>query len=512
MLGPLKFGLQPPAVKAAVPTVKAAVAPGRFELTLELSLNQGREFEFSAVTLRGPPGATASLNYTSSAGTPNQTSFTIPPSGIIGRENFTAFSSNATFTGSNLITEMYIRANDSCNITGITGTYPTALKLLQLGFNYVNPTFTPPNVEALLFAGKNGPSSLTTGSNLTRLDFPPNLTRLNLSASTKLTTLPTLPVGLEYLTTPSGLIGLTGLPAGLTSLDAYYSTKLTSLPTLPVGLTTLTTPSGLIGLTGLPTSLTRLDTSGSTKLTSLPDLSGITGLIDLYISPGVKNLPALPSNIGVLGIRYASGLTVLPDLSGFTKLRFLETPSGLRTLPALPSGLTQLYTEASTNLTSLPNLPVGLINLSTPPGITGLSTVPSNIESLVLRGSTKLTTVSIQGKPKLTQLILPSTCKSLDISGCTGLKNLSPSTTLTSLDISNCTGLTGIPVLPALTTLRIDGSGLTSLDLTKTNVTTLNIPPSMNSQLRTLKVAGSKLKLAGLLDYSIPQGVNWTLY
>jgi hypothetical protein len=172
-----------------------------------------------------------------------------------------------------------------------------------------------------------------------------------------------------------------------------------------------------------------------------------------------------------------------------------------------------LHLGASTKLSTLPTLPPGLTYLGTPPGLTGLPTLPSSLTRLSIFNSTKLTSVSILGNTNLTYLVLPSTCKSLDISGCTGLSSLrSLPPTLTTLDISNCTALTSIPSLPALTTLRIDGSGLTSLDLTKTNVTTLNIPPNMYPQLRTLKIAGSKLKLAGLLDYSIPQGVNWTLY
>ena len=168
---------------------------------------------------------------------------------------------------------------------------------------------------------------------------------------------------------------------------------------------------------------------------------------------------------------------------------------------------------ASTKLSTLPPL-AGLTSLETPPGITGLPSLPTSLTELNTLNSTKITSLSILGNTKLRYISLSPACKSLDVSGCTGLENIQVDfiSPLTTLDISNCTALTRIPPLPALTTLRIDGSGLTSLDLTGTSVTTLNIPPSMNSQLRTLKVAGSKLKLSGLLDYSIPQGSNWSLY
>jgi len=302
MLGPLKFGLQPPAVKAAA-------APGRFELTLELSLNQEGYFEFSAITLRGPPGATASLNYNSSAGSPTQTSFTIPPSGIIGRENIPIFSSNAIFTGSNLITEMYIRANDSSNMTGISGTYPTALKLLQVGFNRNDPVFTPPNVETLLFAGKPGPSSLATGSNLTRLDFPPNLTTLNLSASTKLTTLPALPAGLTILETPPGLTVLPGLPSTLTYLDTTASTKLTTI--------------NLSGCTGISTL--NFNPFGSLQTLDISNCSLLRDITTIYYKtsdPTTRYRITAPSltNLRIDG----SGLTYL-DLSG-TNVSTLNIP------------------------------------------------------------------------------------------------------------------------------------------------------------------------------------------
>ena len=373
MLGPLKFGLQKPAL--------AAAAPGRFELTLSL---EGLRV-IDVITLKGPPGATATFTWIQpNGGSDSPYNYTIPSSGIFTQENAGQAANTYRFTGSNLITEMYIRTNDSSNMTGITGTYPTALKLLQLGFNYVNPTFTPPNVETLLFAGKPGPSSLTTGPNLTRLDFPPNLTTLNLRDSTKLTTLPALPAGLTILETPPGLTVLPGLPSTLTTLNLRDSTKLTTLPALPAGLTILETPPGLTVLPGLPSTLTYLDTTASTKLTTI-NLSGCTGISTLNFNP-------------------------------FGSLQ------------------------------------------------------------------------------------------TLDISNCRLLRDIS------TIYSKNSDPTTYRITAPNLTNLRIDGSGLTYLDLTGTNVSTLNIPPEMYAQLQYLKLSGSKVKVPGLLKYQIPSGAKWILY
>ena len=333
MLGPLKFGLQQP-----VPTVKAAVDPGRFELTL--SLEGGKLF---GLLLNGPKGATAYIDW--GDGTNSSIGFTGPRYDINDR----SCGSTATISGSNLISLITIVQLFGTKLTGIAGTYPTALKSLTVGFNHPDPVFTPPNVETLLFVGEEGlagPSSLTTGSNLTRLDFPPNLTSLNLSAST----------------------------------------KLTSLPPLPSGLITLTTPPGLLVLSGVVPNLTTLDISRSTKLTTL----------------------------------------------------------------------------------------------------------------------------SIPGA-KISTLTPPPTCTTLNVSGCTGLTSLTVPPKVTSLNISKCTGLTTVSFPPVLTTLRIDGSGLTTLDLSKTNVTTLNMPPSMDAQLKTVAF-GSKLKPSGLFRFEIPEDGNWILY
>jgi hypothetical protein len=335
MLGPLKFGLQQP-----VSAVKAAAAPARFALTLSL---EGGTFNY--LSLNGPKGATAYVDW--GDGTDSLITLSGTQASVIDNHYC---ESTVTILGSNLITALELFQSGDNKLTAIQGTYPTALKNLFVKFNYIDPVFTPPNISFFQFfgfMGVDGPSSLTTGSNLTTLaGLPSNLTTLNLSASTKLTSLPTLPAGLESLTTPSGLIGLSA---------------------------------------------------------------------------------------------------VLPNLT------FL-------------------------NLTA----------------------------------STKLTTLAIPGA-KVTTLTPPPSCTSLNLSGCTGLTSLTVPPKVTSLIISKCTGLTTVTFPPALTTLRIDGSGLTTLDLSKTNVTTFNIPPSMDTQLKTVAF-GPKLKPSGIFRFEIPEDGNWNLY
>jgi hypothetical protein len=334
MLGPLKFGLQQP-----VSAVKAAAAPGRFELELSLEGD-----EMVLLSFEGPKGATAYIDW----GDGSNTSIVLTSMNYIIDNH--SCGSTATISGSNLITALELFQSGDNKLKGIIGTYPTALNKLFVKFNYIDPVFTPPNISFFQFfgfMGVDGPSSLTTGSNLTTLaGLPSNLTNLNLSASTKLTSLPTLPAGLESLTTPPGLIGLSAVPPNLTTLDISRSTKLTA--------------------------------------------------------------------------------------------------------------------------------------------------------------------ISIPGA-KITTLTPPPTCTSLNVSGCTGLTSLTVPSKVTSLNISKCTGLTTVTFPPALTTLRMEGSGITTLDLSKTNVTTLNMPPSMDAQLKTVAF-GSKLKPSGLFRFEIPEDGNWNLY
>ena len=301
MLGPLKFGLQKP-----LAAVKAAAAPGNFELKVSSEGNR-----FAVLTFYGATGQTGSVDWGNGTISPVTFSYgNYTFNNMLAGSTITIKAPNSIHTLTMFQYSSFF-GGPTAKITGITGTYPTGLQQLTVGFNHVNPLLNIiPNIPRLAFMG-NGPSSLTTGSNLITLASPINATFLDLTASSKLTN----------FTFISGSPLLTGTNVKL------------------------------------PTAATSINVKGNTTLTSL----------------------ALPSK-------------------------------------------------------------------------------------------------------------------------------------LVSLDITNCSGITGLKLPSTLTTLRIEGSGLQSLDLTGTNVTTLNIPPSMDSQLKTVKLVGSKLKLSGLVNFIVPENSNWSIY
>ena len=106
MLGPLKFGLQKP-----VPTVKAAAAPGRFELTLSLEGDTMDE-----IGLYGPKGATAYIDW--GDGTNSSIGFTGPRYDIKNH----SCGSTATISGSNLIDFINLTQSNDKKLKGIVGT------------------------------------------------------------------------------------------------------------------------------------------------------------------------------------------------------------------------------------------------------------------------------------------------------------------------------------------------------------------------------------------------------
>jgi hypothetical protein len=221
-------------------------------------------------------------------------------------------------------------------------------------------------------------------------------------------------------------------------------------------------------------------------------------------------------------------------------------------LPGLPLSLTTLNLQASTALTDLSDIPAtnSGLTVNAPPEITLLSGLPATVETVDLSKSTKLatinltntigrdtglryltgippscTSINLKGNPLLQSLIPPPDLVSLNITGCNFLTNLNffglsklsslvgiPAT-CTTLNVSGCSALTGLPQLPAtLTRLQVENSGLTRIDLTRTNVATFDIPPAMIPQLTYLKLTGSKVQLSGLLNYEIPPGAQWFLY
>ncbi|PZM29502.1 NEL-type E3 ubiquitin ligase domain-containing protein [Salmonella enterica] len=149
----------------------------------------------------------------------------------------------------------------------------------------------------------------------------------------------------------SGLTALPDrLPAHITTLVIPHNNYLTSLPTLPSGLEVLTVEDNqLTSLPPLPAGLQVLSVSDN-QLTSLPLLPAGLELLTLERNPQLVRLPPLPEGLQTLSVDANPQLTRLPAL-----------PSGLQRLYArnnqltrLPESITGLSSEASVNLEGNP--------------------------------------------------------------------------------------------------------------------------------------------------------------
>ncbi|EBG2928102.1 E3 ubiquitin--protein ligase [Salmonella enterica subsp. enterica] len=177
----------------------------------------------------------------------------------------------------------------------------------------------------------------------------------------------------------SGLTALPDcLPTHITTLVIPHNNYLTSLPTLPSGLEVLTVEDNqLTSLPPLPAELELLTVSGN-QLTSLPPLPA--GLQTLSVSGNqLTSLPPLPAGLQTLLVA-GNQLTSLPPLPAGLR-RLLVAGNQLTSLPPLPEGLQTLSVDANPQLTRLPALPSGLQRLYArnnqltrlPESITGLS-------------------------------------------------------------------------------------------------------------------------------------------
>ncbi|MGK7623672.1 type III secretion system effector E3 ubiquitin transferase SspH2 [Salmonella enterica] len=257
-------------------------------------------------------------------------------------------------------------------------------------------------VQRICTCLNNGSRELNVGeSGLTALPdrLPAHITTLVIPHNNYLTSLPTLPSGLEVLTVednqltslpplPAGLVVLTvsgnqltslpPLPAGLQTLSVAGN-QLTSLPPLPAGLQMLLVARNqLTSLPPLPAGLQMLSVAGN-QLTSLPPLPA--GLQRLLIARNqLTSLPPLPAGLQVLSVS-DNQLTSLPLLPAGLELLTLDRNPQLTRLPPLPEGLQTLSVDANPQLTRLPALPSGLQRLYArnnqltrlPESITGLS-------------------------------------------------------------------------------------------------------------------------------------------
>ncbi|CCR66002.1 leucine-rich repeat protein [Salmonella enterica subsp. enterica serovar Agona str. 58.E.08] len=294
-------------------------------------------------------------------------------------------------------------------------------------------------VQRICTCLNNGSRELNVGeSGLTALPdcLPAHITTLVIPHNNYLTSLPTLPSGLEVLTVEDNqLTSLPPLPAGLQMLLVARN-QLTSLPPLPAGLQMLLVEDNqLTSLPPLPAGLVVLTVSGN-QLTSLPPLPA--GLQTLSVAGNqLTSLPPLPAGLQMLLVA-RNQLTSLPPLPAGLR-RLLVAGNQLTSLPPLPAGL-QMLSVAGNQLTRLPPLPAGLRRLlvagnqltSLPPlpaglqvlsvsdnQLTSLPLLPAGLELLTLERNPQLVrlpplpeglqTLSVDANPQLTRLpALPS--------------------------------------------------------------------------------------------------------
>ncbi|HCM1953009.1 TPA: type III secretion system effector E3 ubiquitin transferase SspH2 [Salmonella enterica subsp. salamae serovar 9,46:z4,z24:z39:z42] len=239
----------------------------------------------------------------------------------------------------------------------------------------------------------NGSRELNVGeSGLTALPdcLPAHITTLVIPHNNYLTSLPTLPSGLEVLTVEDNqLTSLPPLPAGLQTLSVPGN-QLTSLPPLPAGLQTLSVPGNqLTSLPPLPAGLQMLMVAGN-QLTSLPTLP--SGLQMLSVSGNqLTSLPLLPAGLQTLSVS-GNQLTSLPLLPAGLELLTVERNPQLVRLPPLPEGLQTLLVDDNPQLTRLPALPSGLQLLFARNN--QLTRLPESITGLASNA-----TVNVEGNP-----------------------------------------------------------------------------------------------------------------
>ncbi|EIJ3901151.1 E3 ubiquitin--protein ligase [Salmonella enterica] len=216
-------------------------------------------------------------------------------------------------------------------------------------------------VQRICTCLNNGSRELNVGeSGLTALPdcLPTHITTLVIPHNNYLTSLPTLPSGLEVLTVEDNqLTSLPPLPAEL-ELLTVSGNQLTSLPPLPAGLQTLLVAGNqLTSLPPLPAGLRRLLVAGN-QLTSLPPLPA--GLQVLSVSDNqLTSLPLLPAGLELLTLDRNPQLARLPPLPEGLQTLSVDANPQLTRLPALPSGLQRLYAR-NNQLTRLPESITGL--------------------------------------------------------------------------------------------------------------------------------------------------------
>ena len=430
----------------------------------------------------------------------------------LGVNDYRSHDGRLSVTMSNTVTSLRIIASSNdlpeYQTVGLTffdpGSFPnTNLNSLFVDFNYATDTWRVPNVSTVGIRGL-GPIGLTFGSKLTTItDLPYNLTSLDLSACTGLTSLdlskyeliPTviLPPTLRTYAPPRGNTGLPTLPTGLEVLDLSKSLNITTLANLPDTLKGIKFSPAIKEISFLPFSLETLDISESPEITRLPQILPAF-LKKLVTSAGVTGLPVnLPNTLKVLDISRSPNIIQLPEIPfGLTSL---STSAGITGLPVnLPGTLKVLDISRSPKIVRLPDLDSGLTGLSTSAGITGLpTTLPFLLETLDISQSSKISV--LPG--------LPSTITRLSTSaGNTGLPTLP--TGLVYLDISQSSKITTLPTLPNTLTHLSTSAGLTVLPSLPTGLTGLFLSASTKLKLTSLNLSGN----TGLTSLTVPSSLT----
>ncbi|WP_430515738.1 NEL-type E3 ubiquitin ligase domain-containing protein [Salmonella enterica] len=360
-------------------------------------------------------------------------------------------------------------------------------------------------VQRICTCLNNGSRELNVGeSGLTALPdcLPAHITTLVIPHNNYLTSLPTLPSGLEVLTVEDNqLTSLPPLPAGLQMLSVAGN-QLTRLPPLPAGLRRLLVEDNqLTSLPPLPAGLVVLTVSGN-QLTSLPPLPA--GLQTLSVAGNqLTSLPPLPAGLQMLSVA-GNQLTRLPPLPAGLR-RLLVAGNQLTSLPPLPAGL-QMLSVAGNQLTRLPPLPAGLRRLLVAGNqLTSLPPLPAGLQMLLVARNqltslpplpAGLQMLSVAGN-QLTRLPpLPAGLRRLLVAG-NQLTSLPPLPAGLQMLLVARNQLTSLPPLPAgLQVLSVSDNQLTSLPLLPAGLELLTLErnpqlvrlPPLPEGLQTLSV------------------------
>ncbi|TMV42287.1 E3 ubiquitin--protein ligase [Salmonella enterica subsp. enterica serovar Kentucky] len=228
-------------------------------------------------------------------------------------------------------------------------------------------------VQRICTCLNNGSRELNVGeSGLTALPdcLPAHITTLVIPHNNYLTSLPTLPSGLEVLTVEDNqLTSLPPLPAGLQMLSVAGN-QLTSLPPLPAGLQRLLVAGNqLTSLPPLPAGLQVLSVSNN-QLTSLPLLPAGLELLTVDRNPQLVRLPPLPEGLQTLSVDDNPQLTRLPALPSGIQLLFARNNQ----LTRLPESITGLASNATVNVEGNPlseRTLQALLDITSAPGYSG---------------------------------------------------------------------------------------------------------------------------------------------